>query len=52
MIVMQDGVMVNCLPDGACCTADKERRSPLELDCCPVGFEECNGDCAYYTELY
>lgn len=52
MIMMQDGVKVDCLPEEACCMADEEKRSPLELDSCPVGFDECSGNCTYYTELY
>lgn len=50
MIMMQDGVEVYCLPDGASCEVDEERRSPLYIDECPMGYEECNGNCPYYTE--
>lgn len=50
MIMMQDGVEVYCLPDGACCVADEKKRSPLDVEECPEGFEECTGDCMYYAE--
>ena len=46
----QDGVEVFCLPDGAQCKADEEKRSPLELIECPLGYETCDGDCFYYDE--
>ena len=32
MTMIQDGVEVYCLPDGAICTADEEYKNPLELD--------------------
>lgn len=48
----QDGVTVYCLPDGAHCKADKEKRSPLDIEECPLGHEECDGDCYYYAEQY
>lgn len=50
MIMKQDGVDVYCLPDNAYCSADDEKRSPLDLDVCPIGKEECCGDCCYYRE--
>lgn len=50
MNMMQDGVDVYCLPEGACCNADKERRSPLDLEECPQMEEVCTGDCPYYSE--
>lgn len=37
MIMMQDGVEVYCLPDGACCEADEKIRSPLNVEECPLG---------------
>ena len=43
-------VSVTCLPDTACCKADEERRSPLELNRCPLGCETCSGDCEHYSE--
>lgn len=52
MIMMQDGVEVYCLPDGACCEADEKIRSPLNVEECPLGFEECTGDCVHYAENY
>lgn len=47
--MMQDGVEVYVLPDGARCELDPYGRSPLELDECPRG-NTCCGDCIYYTE--
>lgn len=48
--VTYDGVDVYCLPDNALCKLDDERRSPLEMDECPYGCDECGGDCPYYAE--
>lgn len=50
MDMRQDGVGVYCLPDTAHCRADKERRSPIDIDECPMGYDECTGDCYYYAE--
>lgn len=50
MEMIQDGVEVYCLPDNAYCEADEEHRSPLDIDECPIGNEECCGDCYYYRE--
>lgn len=50
MTMMQDGVDVYCLPDGAYCAADGKGRSPLDMDECPIGCEVCEGDCYYYHE--
>lgn len=50
MKTMQDGVEVLILPDNACCLADKSQRSPLDIDECPIGCEECCGECMYYKE--
>ncbi|MGN0512721.1 MAG: hypothetical protein ACI4GD_00485 [Lachnospiraceae bacterium] len=49
-MMKQDGVRVDCLPEESCCMADEEKRSPLDLDECPEGYEECTGDCIHYTE--
>ena len=35
--VIEDGVDVYCLPDTARCEADEEKKSPLELEECPIG---------------
>lgn len=43
MLMIQDGIEVYCLPDGACCEVDENHRSPLDLDDCPLGYETCNG---------
>lgn len=50
MEMKQDGVRVYCLPDGAICKAGEEKRSPLDIGECPIGYEECSGDCFYYSE--
>ena len=50
MEMMQDGVEVYCLPDNAYCKADEEHKSPLDINECPIGNEECSGDCYYYRE--
>lgn len=47
MEMKHDGV---CLPDTAKCKADEGGRSPLDIQICPMGYSECNGDCFYYTE--
>lgn len=49
MEVYQDGVRVNVLPDCAVCKADEHRRSPMDIDVCPCGYEICT-DCCYYDE--
>lgn len=48
--MMQDGVEIYCLPDGACCEADEKKRNPLDVEACPIGLEECTGNCMHYTE--
>lgn len=50
MNMKHDGVDIHCLPDGVKCCADDEKKSPLDIDICPMGYKECNGDCIYYTE--
>ena len=50
MKMRQDGVDVLCLPDGAYCKADEKKRSPLEIEECPMCYDECTGDCFYYDE--
>lgn len=50
MKMMQDGVDVYCLPDGAYCNKDDDKRSPLDIDECPIGHAECDGNCYYYCE--
>lgn len=51
MEVKHDGVKIFCLPDSAKCCADEERRSPTDINDCPLGWGECNcGKCSYYTE--
>lgn len=50
MRMMQDGVEVCCLPDNAYCSADVGLQSPLDLCECPIGNEECCGDCWHYRE--
>lgn len=50
MTMLQDGINVYCLPDNAYCSADDEKRSPLDIDDCPTGRETCDGDCYYYHD--
>lgn len=50
MKMLSNGVEVYILPDEAMCMADEEHHSPLDLNFCPIGNEECDGDCEYYTE--
>lgn len=50
MLMIQDGIEVYCLPDGARCEVDENHRSPPDLDDCPLGYETCNGNCFYYAE--
>lgn len=50
MEMKHDGVEIYCLPDSANCNADEEKRSPLDIDACPMGYDECTGDCMYYSE--
>lgn len=50
MKMLQDGVDVYCLPDNAYCSADDKKRSPLDIDDCPIGCGTCDGDCYYYHE--
>lgn len=47
----QDRVEVMVLPDGAKCQLDDQRRSPLELEVCPLGYEYCSGECVNYQEV-
>lgn len=50
MFMIQYGVKVDCLPDNAYCDVDNEKRSPLEIDECPMLYEVCSGGCIYYHE--
>ena len=50
MKVYQDGVRVNVLPECAVCKADEHRRSPMDIDVCPCGYEICT-DCYYYGKI-
>lgn len=50
MQMSHDGIEIFCLPDGAKCCADEEERNPLEIELCPMGCDECTGDCYYYAE--
>ncbi len=50
MEMVQDGFGTYCLPDNAYCNADEEKRSPLDIDDCPIGCEVCSGDCCHYRE--
>lgn len=46
----RDGVEVGIMPETAKCCADDEKRSPLDINVCPVGEQVCTGDCIYYAE--
>lgn len=50
MKIYQDGVPVYVLPEGAMCRLDERKRSPLDIDICPFGYEICTGDCSQYEE--
>lgn len=50
MDMYQDGIKILILPDGAMCKADKLKRSPLDINICPLGHETCEGDCDQYEE--
>lgn len=50
MEIYQNAIRIYCLPDGAHCNADEEKRSPLDLDFCPIGYDVCDPDCRFYTE--
>lgn len=50
MEMKYNGVRIYCLPVDNFCLKDKEHRSPLELDECPLGEDACTGDCFYYSE--
>lgn len=50
MKMKHDGIEIYCLPDGAKCCADDRKRNPLYIDQCPMGYEECCGDCEQYAE--
>lgn len=43
MKMKYEDVDVYCLPDGAVCKMDEKRRSPLEIEECPIGYDECDG---------
>ena len=50
MLMMQDRVRVDCLPENAHCKVDETKRSPMDIEECPKGNEICSGDCIYYEE--
>ena len=50
MDMFQEGVRAWVLPENAYCNADEEKRCPLELDECPEGYENCDGNCFNYRE--
>lgn len=51
MEMYQDGVAVYVLLENAVCKADEFKRSPLDIDICPFGYEMCTGDCDQYEEV-
>lgn len=52
MVMYQNGVPAYVLPDCVACKADDWKRSPLDIDVCPCGYEICTGDCYYYEERW
>lgn len=48
MNMIQDGAKVFC--SIGYCKADDEKRNPEDIEKCPIGCEECDGDCFYYAE--
>ena len=48
MNMIQDGVQV--FYSSVYCKADDEKRNPENIEECPIGCEECDGDCFYYAE--
>lgn len=48
MNMIQDGIQVFC--SIGYCKADDEKRNPENIEECPIGCEECDGDCFYYAE--
>ena len=36
--------------ENAICKADEYKRSPLDIEICPFGYEMCTGDCYQYEE--
>lgn len=50
MEMYRDGVAVLVLPETAKCTADDELRNPQDIERCPLGNYECDGDCDCYAE--
>lgn len=50
MEIYQDGVLVYVLPEGAMCKADEQKRNPLDIYNCTLGYEVCTGDCYQYEE--
>lgn len=45
-----EGVPIYVLPDCAVCKADEYKRSPLDIDICPLGYETCVDCCDQYHE--
>lgn len=50
MEIYRNGVAVLVLPETAKCMADDKLRSPQDIEICPLGNCECDGDCDCYTE--
>lgn len=48
MEIYRDGV--ECFVILGFCEADDKRKSIFELEQCPLGKDECSGDCEYYSE--
>ena len=50
MEIYHDGVPVYVLPEVAVCRADAEKRNPLDMDVCPMGYDSCVDVCEEYDE--
>ena len=50
MEMCRDGVDVLVLPETAKCLADDKLRNPQDIERCPLGNYECDGDCESYAE--
>lgn len=52
MEMYYEGVRIYVIPEGALCKADEQKRSPEDIDICPLGYEICTGECEKYDEEY
>lgn len=50
MEMYRDEIEILVLPETAKCLADEELRSPQDISRCPLGNNQCSGDCECYSE--